>query len=266
MKHKLKYVLAILSLVSFSAAAQNDIDALRYSQTSLAGTARYTSMAGAFSALGGDFSVLSTNPAGIAVYKRSEFSMSPSFYKEKSESNYLGRATSDNKYNFNFGNAGAIFTYRLTRNDSSRGWKNWNFGLGYNRINNFHAASTYEGINNNNSLLDSYVERVSGTDYSHVTDNFPFDAGLAYQTYLIDTITGDPSHYYSAIQNYGETQRRSVESKGSMGEFDISFGANYSNRFYLGASIGIASLRYIENSTYEELDAQNTNGNFNPSA
>src|SRR5688572_4542491 len=253
MKHKLKYLFGILSLVSFSAAAQNDVDALRYSQTSLAGTARYTSMAGAFSALGGDFSVLSNNPAGIAVYKRSEFSMSPSLFKEKSESDYLGRTTADNKYNFNFGNAGFIFTYRLSRNDTSRGWKNWNFGLGYNRINNFHAASTYEGVNNNNSLLDRYVEQANGINDSFITSTFPFDAGMAYQTYLIDTITGDPSHYYSAIQNYGETQRRSVESKGSMGEFDFSFGANYSNRFYLGASIGIASLRYIENSTYEEI-------------
>src|SRR4026207_2300153 len=110
---KQKLLFAILLVASISAAAQNDVDALRYSQTSLAGTARYTSMAGAFSALGGDFSVLSANPAGIAVYKRSEFSMSPSFYKEKSKSDYLGKTTLDNKYNFNFGNAGIIFTYRL---------------------------------------------------------------------------------------------------------------------------------------------------------
>src|ERR1044072_7905591 len=141
MKKGYIYFLAALLLVSVCASAQNDVDALRCSQTSLAGTARYTAMAGAFTALGGDFSVLSTNPAGIAIYKRSEFSMSPAFYKEKSESDYLGRTTADNKYNFNFGNAGMIFTYRLTRNDTSRGWKNWNFGLGYNRINNFHAAT-----------------------------------------------------------------------------------------------------------------------------
>lgn len=265
MKERQKYLLAALVLVSASAMAQNDIDALRYSQTSIAGTARYTSMAGAFSALGGDFSVLSTNPAGIAIYKRSELSLSPSFYKEKSESSYLGKSTSDNKYNFNFGNAGVVFTYRLTRNDSSRGWKNWNFGIGYNRLNNFHAASTYEGTNNDNSLLDAYMERVNnggGTYYSEVTSNFPFDAGLAYQTYLIDTLPGDPYHYYSAIQNYRELQRRTVESKGSMGEFVLSFGGNYSNRLYLGATLGINSVRYVEHSTYEEIDAQNTNGNF----
>ena len=258
------YIAALL-LVSAGASAQNDVDALRYSQTSIAGTARNTAMAGAFSALGGDFSVLSTNPAGIAIYKKSELSLSPSFYKEKSESNYLGKATADNKYNFNFGNAGFIFSYLLTRNDTSRGWKNWNFGIGYNRLNNFHAASIYEGINNDNSLLDSYLERVnsgSGTLYSEVTDRYPFDAGLAYQTYLIDTIGGDSYHYYSAVPDAGELQRRSVESKGSMGEFALSFGGNYSNKFYLGATLGINSIRYEESSTYEEIDSQNSIAGF----
>ena len=265
MKSKLIYIIATVLAVSASVSAQNDVDALRYSQTSLAGTARYTSMGGAFSALGGDFSVLSTNPAGIAIYKKSEFSLSPSFYKEKSESNFLGTTVSDNKYNFNMGNLGFIFSYRLTRNDTSRGWKNWNFGIGYNRLNNFHAASTYEGINNDNSLLDAYLLQVNnggGTSFSEITDGYPFDAGLAYQTYLIDTIPGDNNHYFSAIPNGGELQRRSVKSKGSLGEFALSFGGNYSNKLYLGATLGINSLRYIENSSYEEIDSQNSISDF----
>lgn len=265
MKHMHKYFLAILLLVSLSSAAQNDVDALRYSQTSIAGTARYTAMAGAFSALGGDFSTLSSNPAGIGVYNKSEFSFSPSLYKEKSKSTYLGTTAIDDKFNFNFGNAGFIFTRRLSNNDESPGWKNINFGLGYNRLNNFHAASTYQGTNNNNSLLDSYLERVNangGNYYTDVTNNFPFDAGLAYQTYLIDTISGDPYHYQSAIPFYGELQRRSVESKGSMGEFALSFGGNYSNRLYLGATVGIDNIRYEENSVYQESDDQNMNAPF----
>ncbi|MBK5284552.1 MAG: hypothetical protein JJE25_04060, partial [Bacteroidia bacterium] len=257
-----KNILAGILLLTINVTAQNDVDALRYSQNSLAGTARFISMGGAFSALGGDFSTLSTNPAGIAVYRKSEFSISPSLFKEKSKSNYLGKSTIDNKYNFNFGNAGVVFTYRLTNNDTSRGWKNWNFGLGYNRLNNFHASTIYEGINNENSLLDYYVEKANGTNYGSLTDDSPFDAGLAYQTYLIDTIPGDNSHYQNIFSNYGELQRRSSLSKGSMGEFALTFGGNYSNRFYLGATIGINSVRYVENSTYEEIDQENGNGNF----
>jgi len=171
MKIDLRFISLLILLPALNLSAQNEADALRYSQTSIAGTARFISMAGAFSALGGDFSTLSANPAGIALYRKSEFSFSPSFYKEKSVSTYLGKSSSDTKYNFNFGNAGMVFTYKLTRNDTSRGWKNWNFGLGYNRLNNFHAATTYEAINNNNSLLDHYVEQANGTDYNNVTDD-----------------------------------------------------------------------------------------------
>lgn len=258
MKVKLKIVSLLFLLSSLHLSAQTEIEALRYSQTSIAGTARFISMAGAFSALGGDFSTLSVNPAGIALYRKSEFSFSPSFYKEKSLSSYLGKTSSDNKYNFNFGNAGMVFTYRLTRNDTSRGWKNWNFGLGYNRLNNFHEATTYEGVNSSNSLLDHYVEQANGTDNTNITDNFPFDAGLAYQTFLIDTVSGDPSQYYSVIPAAGELQRRSWTSKGSTGEFAISFGGNYSHRFYIGGTLGINSLRYVEQSTYEEIDENNS--------
>jgi len=70
-----KYLLIPMLLGAFlkSASAQSDADALRYSQTSLAGTARFTSMAGAFGALGGDFSSIAINPAGLGIYRKSEF-------------------------------------------------------------------------------------------------------------------------------------------------------------------------------------------------
>ena len=65
MKHKI--LLIPIFLLSALAQAQTDVDVLRYSQTGNAGTSRFTSMGGAFGALGGDFSVLSWNPAGIAI-------------------------------------------------------------------------------------------------------------------------------------------------------------------------------------------------------
>jgi long-subunit fatty acid transport protein len=37
----------------------------------------------------------------------------------------------------------------------------------------------------------------------------------------------------------------------------FSFGGNYSNKLYLGATLGIETLRYREESTYEEIDAEN---------
>ena len=51
-------------LVTFILNAQNETDALRYSQIFPAGSARFAGLGGAFGAIGADFSTLSFNPAG----------------------------------------------------------------------------------------------------------------------------------------------------------------------------------------------------------
>ena len=52
--------------------AQSAVDAYQLAQPDLNGTARFSAMAGAFGALGGDLSTLNQNPAGIGVYRSSE--------------------------------------------------------------------------------------------------------------------------------------------------------------------------------------------------
>ena len=69
-------ILAAFTLFS-GLFAQNVDDALRYSQVFYGGTARFMSMGGAFTALGGDLSSLSQNPAGIGVFRASEMSVTP---------------------------------------------------------------------------------------------------------------------------------------------------------------------------------------------
>ena len=49
-------------------SAQSLNDALRYSQTSLSGSARYNALSGAFGALGGELSSISINPAASSVF------------------------------------------------------------------------------------------------------------------------------------------------------------------------------------------------------
>ncbi len=60
--------------------AQNETQALRYSQYFPFGTARYAAQGGAIGALGADLTSMVTNPAGLAFYRSSEFSVTPSFY------------------------------------------------------------------------------------------------------------------------------------------------------------------------------------------
>ena len=254
MKTKLQKIsLALIFACAITSAnAQTDIDAFRYSTTNISGTSRFTSMSGAFGALGGDFSVLSTNPAGIGIFRSNEISFTPSIFAGSTTSSFQGNVESDTKYNFNFGHAGLIFSEKIGKQDDSPGWKNWNFGFGYNRINNFHNRSIYEGKNDNNTMLDYFAQQSQGKSYENLD---PFYEYMAYYTYLINP--DSTNQYTPAFTPFGQTQRRSVESRGAVGEMVFTFGGNYSNKLYLGATLGIETLRYTEESTYEELDAEN---------
>ena len=165
MKRLILVIVAIV-LYSYDGFSQNENDALRYTKTQLGGTARFASVAGAFGALGGDFSALSSNPAGLGIYKKSEFTFSPSFFSGQSESKYNGMTSSDYKHNFNMGNIGMVFTMNQGNDEQPQGWKNIQFAIGLNRLNNFNNRIMMEGVNNDNSLLDTYVEQANGINFS----------------------------------------------------------------------------------------------------
>lgn len=234
------------------AYAQNDVDALRYSQLTFAGSARFASMAGSFGALGGDASTFSFNPAGIAVYRKNELSLTPSFYSAKTSSTYNGTNSSDSKFNFNFSHLGLTGAFVNKENDANNsGWVNVNVGFAYNRTNNFHNRIDIFGRNDGNTFVDEQAALANGSVY---TDLDPFNGALFFGSGLIDTMAGDPRSYYSVIGNIPVTQHKSIETTGAMTETVITLGGNYANKLYLGATLGIPRIRFEEESYYEEED------------
>ena len=109
--------------------AQGELDAYRYSQTELNGTARYLGMGGAFGALGGDISSMSSNPAGLGIYRSSEIVTTLSLSSIKAKSDWGGSKVDANKTKFNFDNI-AYVGYFPTGNDE--GLIGWNVGFSYN--------------------------------------------------------------------------------------------------------------------------------------
>ena len=67
-----RIIFLLIGIVSFHFSnAQSTIDALRYSNENIQGTARFNSLGGAFGALGGDISSIDINPAGSSVFLQS---------------------------------------------------------------------------------------------------------------------------------------------------------------------------------------------------
>jgi hypothetical protein len=245
--------------------SQNVDDALRYSQLFYSGTARFNSMGGAFTALGGDLSSLTLNPAGIGVYRSFEITITPQLVYNNIKSTFNATGSSDLRYKFNLGQMG--FVANLISNTNSTGLINLNVGYSYMRTNNFNQNIAISGISNNSSMADYWTVQSQGTYFRDLTGG----AGIAYDAYVIDTITGSGGKYYGSIlSNYGENTnstygqliRRIIDNEGFTGEHAISIGGNYSNKFYFGATIGINTLHYTGHYQHIEDDINNVIPDF----
>lgn len=246
-----KYIIiAVVLSFSLSSWAQNEQDALRFSKTYVGGSARTVSMGGAFGALGGDFGALSVNPAGIAIFRQSEFSLTPSFNSVKTESNYLGNNISESpQYNMGLNQFGFVLPFK-SRNNMEEKSNTFVFGFGYNKIRDFNNNFTMQAVNNSNSLVDEFVYTANLYD-----DWDPFTDELAWETFLIDydSLAGV---FYSDfdVSGYGQSQRRTVSTKGGISEYTFNLGANLGHKLYVGGAIGIQSANYEEVWTHTESD------------
>lgn len=249
---KIAIIISILLFISQS-YAQNSVDALRYSKIHFGGTARYMGMSGAFGALGADISTFSINPGGIGLYNSSEFVITPNLNVSSINSAYNGSAGEESKYNFSLNNVGFVISKKL-QNDN--GWKNLQFGVGINRYNNFNQRVLINGVNSDNSISDTWVEYANGTNWENIEseDNGvgTFDLNLAWWTYLIDTLNGNPNYYQNAVPDGDINQRKYINSSGYNNEVSLTMGANYNNKLYIGATIGFPSIQYSSTATYTE--------------
>ena len=93
--------------------AQNVNDVNRFLTTELNGSARYTSMAGAFGALGGDLTALSFNPASSSVFLNSEFGASVNYKNKLTKGTYFGTSTNRENDELSLDHFGAVFVLSL---------------------------------------------------------------------------------------------------------------------------------------------------------
>jgi len=259
MYKQISYFTAItLLILSINAFSQNEVDALRYSQNFNGGTARYVGMGGALGAVGGDLSTTYNNPAGLGVYRSSQFTFTPNLVFNSTSSAYIDRTSNDFRTNFNVNNVG--FVSSMVKKDNNSGLVAVNWAFSYNRTNNYHFNEDIIGVNNNNSMTDYFADNSNGYSIDELSD---FGERLAWETYSINSVDSVNYVYESALPNYGELQRRTIEKRGRMAEGDFSVGINIANKLYWGGSIGIVWARfYSDVYHYEQEDTANIE-NFN---
>jgi hypothetical protein len=240
------FLLTIAVFVPFVMQAQDLADALRYSNIQVQGTARSAAMGNAFGALGGDFTSASINPAGIGVYRTSEFTVTPIFGNTSVESNYLGTKRESSDFKFSLNNIGYVYSVPVAAQNEA-GIVNVNFGIGYNRVNDFNSDAVIQGNKVDGSYMDYFVDRANRGIWSD------FYEELAWKT---DVLLKDNNEYYSDFQdaNYGQSQRKTYAKNGSIDEYSLTMGLNFNHKLYLGLSWGINDLYYRQSTIIYEND------------
>jgi hypothetical protein len=245
------YIIAASLAITGVAQAQTFTDALRFSATQYGGTARFTAMGGSMSALGGDLSAISINPAGAAFFRKDEVSLTTGLNFNNTTSKYNGVTTTDSRVHANLGQLGYISANLIS--DTTNKWKSFSLGFNYNRNNNFYKNIAIAGPSSGSSLGDEFAMRAQGT----VSTAFdPYTTGLAWKTYLIDSVPNKDATYFVNKPTQGINQEKYVSTKGTMSEFNGFLAGNYDNKLYVGASFGAQYVEYTETSTLRE--AKNT--------
>ncbi len=145
-------LLPALIFGSVAASAQDITEAYNLSNLTVQGTARSMGFGNALGSVGGDFSSLSVNPAGLGVYRSSELTFTPSLRINATSSEYTTVTTMDNNTHFNINNFGLVFTNAPKgKRYDDRNWKTVSFAFGMNRTADFNRNYTYQGKNTTSS-------------------------------------------------------------------------------------------------------------------
>lgn len=129
----MKRLLLSMTLLAGSAVtAQNIYQLESFSNVDLNGTARYVGMGGAMNALGADMSVMSSNPAGIGLYRKSDASATLGVATQEDAQKFFSKS----KSHVSFDQAG--FVYALPMDDDGA-TRFFNFGLNYRKSKDFNT-------------------------------------------------------------------------------------------------------------------------------
>ncbi|GEQ87258.1 transporter [Patiriisocius marinistellae] len=253
--------------------AQDINDALRYSQDGIFGTARYQAMSGAFGALGGDISAISTNPAGSSVFLKSEGAATLALNDKENSTTFLNNNQKSVETDGNLGQAGAVFVIK-NRNEESD-WKKFTIGLNYNAAKNYDNEIFVNGTGNN-SLANFFVNQANGVslDLLELQNNetisslYSFlgntegttaqNAFLGYQGFIFDPVNPTNSNntaYSSNVANGPVQQEYLFLSEGVNSKLTINLSTQFTDNFYFGINLNSHVIDYDQSTLIRERNS-----------
>jgi long-subunit fatty acid transport protein len=221
-------LLALMLLIAPSADAQFVEDALRLNYGTLGSGARAFSMGTAYIAIADDFSAVFYNPAGLAQVRRFEISGGLRHTSVRNDVLHLGSVTRTTGSSTALDNLGIVIPVPTIQGSLT-------LAIGYNRVNDFTQVSSFEGFNENDSIIpDLFYSRDM-------------------MSYFLDLADSNGVPFYLGNLD----QRGSLNERGSVNNWSLSGGIEAAPDVYLGLTLNLISGRYRHTFTFEEEDTRN---------
>jgi len=253
-----------------TAMAQDTYENARVLGSDLNGTARYVGMGGALEALGADISTISTNPAGIGLFRHSTINVSIGVVSQQDATKFDNLS----KTNMSFDQAGFVYSTRSGSNSFL------NFAFNYHKSRNFDqllsaanimrgasltklvwGKSTRESDMNGGYYLDtnSQHEWMGWRDQDSDERAYPYtQLDYLYTNAVTMDDVNDRFHINTYMEAGGYGFNRA--HRGWIADYDFNISGNINDRVYLGLTIGLHDVKYKGYSIYSEniLDVSST--------
>lgn len=268
-KMNIRYIHIVFFLISFNQFfSQNDLDVLRYSQPSITGDARFIALGGSMGALGANLSCVNFNPAGIGLYRKGEFNASLGLQTTTCQANYNNTKANDFRINLFIGNLGFANSMEeespFKDETSRKKFKDWSrrhvISITYNKLAQFQQNITIKGNSFQQTIINDFLGAAQNYAPSQLN---PFYEGLAFNTYLIDTIPGsitDYGTYFYLDKSF--QQQKTIQVSGGINSYGFNYAYALDNKHYFGASVGVLSGKWNYDASYEESDLGDSTAYF----
>ncbi len=243
------YISIIFTAIFHTIAwGQNISDVVRWSTIDYVGSARTLGAGSSFGAMGGDFSVININPAGIAEYRVSEFMITPSLRGFNTNAGFVqsksaGQLTKGSRLGLD--NLGFV----IAKNPGGK-WTSSNFAIGYSRIADLQRNVKISG-KIKGSIATYFAEQANGK----VVDDL--DDYIAYPAFNTGAIYDfDKDNFYDTDFNPEQEVNReqNIIQKGGINELTFGWAGEYKSNINFGLSIGVPFATFEELKTYTEND------------
>lgn len=251
MKNKFLMVAWGLMLLSAPVAAQTVYDAAKFVDKDLNGTARFVSMGGAMSALGGDISTMNTNPGGIGIYRSSDLQTTFGLSAYNSKSKTLDGTYKKDDLRGDFDQIGFVYSSKIGNTTSLR---YVNFGFNYRRAKSFYRKQRFSGGLGDFTQTLQMAQQADGIKYDAWDNAFENDeigwlSAIGYYGAVIDPVGENEEYIGMYDQGLGKLD---VEERGGLDEYSFNLGLNFNDRVYLGFTLGINDMKYRKYTYYVE--------------